>query len=141
MPPAHFSFNKTNMIKKYQSTTECSLPIYPSYGGYKYIRFLSNMEGGGTFITEDKYEQDAIEALPGFGMSIKLVESIGEEKEAENATEEAIDAVDVTKVYVSDIGEAKEYLVDNYGYSASNLRSKKAILEAASEKGIEFVGI
>ena len=31
--------------------------------------------------------------------------------------------------------------MNNYGYSGSSLRSKKAILDAAQEKNIEFKGI
>ena len=47
----------------------------------------------------------------------------------------------VTKVEVSSLDDAKEYLKENFNVAASKLRSRAAILEQAEANGIEFVGI
>lgn len=53
---------------------------------------------------------------------------------------QSIDA-DLEPVEISDVASAKNYLVENYGLSASALRSKAKIIAAAKEKGIAFIGI
>jgi hypothetical protein len=70
---------------------------------------------------------------------IKLVKTIVLEADApkEDAPKE-----DVTKkVNVSDLEEAKQHLVDNYGISPLKLTGKRTIVSAARECNIEFVGI
>lgn len=47
----------------------------------------------------------------------------------------------LTEVAVSDLEEAKEYLVEQFGIARSKLRSKVTINESARENGIVFTGI
>jgi len=47
----------------------------------------------------------------------------------------------LTEVAVSDLEEAKEYLVEQYGVARSKLRSRVAIVDSARENGIVFLGI
>lgn len=55
-------------------------------------------------------------------------------------TETDTDAT-LKQVTVSDLAAAKDYLADKFGISRTTLRSKKAIVEQAAAKGIEFVGL
>jgi predicted amino acid-binding ACT domain protein len=86
--------------------------------------------------SSNKAEQEALEASPHFGGAYYIERTSG----AEEAEKEAPKAA-LTVVEVNDIDEAREYLMNSYGYSGSSLRSKKAILDAAQEKNIEFKGI
>nr|DAV37241.1 MAG TPA: hypothetical protein [Caudoviricetes sp.] len=47
----------------------------------------------------------------------------------------------LTKVHVTDIASAKDYLADKFGISRTSMRSTKSIIEQASANGIEFEGI
>lgn len=55
-------------------------------------------------------------------------------------TETDTDAT-LKQVTVSDLAAAKDYLADKFGISRTTLRGKKAIVEQAAAKGIEFVGL
>ena len=46
-----------------------------------------------------------------------------------------------TKITITCLDDAKDYLSEKFGISRTKLRSKKAIEEAAADNGIEFVGI
>lgn len=48
---------------------------------------------------------------------------------------------DPEKVKVTCIDDAVAYLNENFGIAVSKLRSKVAVIAAAKEKGIEFVGL
>lgn len=105
-------------------------------GKTKYFSFNPTPFGGSIYTTSNKAEQEALEASPHFGGAYYIERTSG----AEEAEKEAPKAA-LTVVEVNDIEEAREYLMNNYGYSGSSLRSKKAILEAAQDKNIEFKGI
>lgn len=62
-------------------------------------------------------------------------DALPEEKQEEVAEEP------LTEVAVSDLEEAKEYLVEQFGIARSKLRSKVTINESARENGIVFTGI
>lgn len=62
-------------------------------------------------------------------------DALPEEKQKEVAEEP------LTEVAVSDLEEAKEYLVEQFGIARSKLRSKVTINESARENGIVFTGI
>lgn len=64
-----------------------------------------------------------------------------EDTEAQPEEESAEEATGLTKVPVTCLDDAKEYLSEKFGISRTKIRSKKAIEEAAAENGIEFVGI
>lgn len=61
--------------------------------------------------------------------------------EQEAGAEEANKVEEKIKVEVSCKEDAVEYLKANHGYTSSKLRSNEAIERAASEHGIEFVGL
>ena len=64
-----------------------------------------------------------------------------EDTEAQPEEESAEEATGLTKVPVTCLDDAKDYLSEKFGISRTKIRSKKAIEEAAAENGIEFVGI
>lgn len=47
----------------------------------------------------------------------------------------------LTKVNVTDLEDARDYLSDKFGISRSKIRSQKAVREAAEANGIVFVGL
>ena len=47
----------------------------------------------------------------------------------------------LTKVNVTDLEDARDYLSDKFGISRSKIRSQKAVKEAAEANGIVFVGL
>lgn len=61
--------------------------------------------------------------------------------ESVNATESESETNGKTKVNISDLETAKQYLHETFGEPKSNLRSKKSVLEFAESKNIEFVGL
>ena len=123
------------MTKTYRSRCNASftLKVGKTYRRFSFDRLSY---GGSSYTTSDEAEQKALENSPYFGKSF-FIESIQQEQETEKEAPKAALAV----VEVNDIEEAREYLMNNYGYSGSSLRSKKAILDAAQEKNIEFTGI
>lgn len=72
---------------------------------------------------------------------ITLIRSIdSEETTADNTTAPAPKAeVQITKVTVPSMDDAREYLKEKYKVAAKSLLSQKAILESAKAHGIEFV--
>lgn len=60
------------------------------------------------------------------------------DNEKDNETPEEENDEQAKVVSVADFAEAKDYLIDNYGYKSSQLRSQKAIVEAAEKNGIVF---
>lgn len=50
-------------------------------------------------------------------------------------------ATSATKVEVTCLADAVEYLKQNFGYASSKLRSKPAAIQAAAEHNVEFVGL
>lgn len=145
------------MIKTYKSTSVLSFSITMPAGNYRRIRFTPFSWGGGVYVTEDEAEQKVLESIPEFGNRFVLVSAEGaSEEEAVNADEQTsagedtivndnTEVVDTPKedsaneVEVADFGEAKEYLMEHYGYKSGQLRSQKSISEAAEKNGIVFV--
>lgn len=56
-----------------------------------------------------------------------------------NKEEEGQATAAMTKVNVSSVVEARDYLVDNFGVSSGKLKSRAACIAAGEEHGIEFV--
>jgi hypothetical protein len=63
------------------------------------------------------------------------------EQVQEDMPKQEVEKVITSTVAVTDITEARDYLISHYGFMASNLRSKKAIYDAAEAQGITFEGI
>jgi len=118
------------------------------------------MSGRGTvpaqYTTENPFVQAVIENSNYFlkGRIVLLSESEGSGRyqiadpeessqgtDTENHAAEVNPINTVTPIEVGSLDDAKEYLVNNYGYKASALRSKAAITAAAADHGIEFTGI
>lgn len=49
--------------------------------------------------------------------------------------------LNISKIHVDSLDDAKEYLSEHFGISRTKLRSKKAILDAAAANSVVFVGI
>ena len=151
--------------KTYRSTSVLSFSITMPAGNYRRIRFTPFSWGGGIYITEDEAEQKILESLPSFGTNFQLVgvkkDGVNDDVNADdnlnaNANDDVNDNTDANDnekdnetpeeendeqakvVSVADFAEAKDYLIDNYGYKSSQLRSQKAIVEAAEKNGIVF---
>ena len=102
----------------------------------KTFRFSPSPVGGGSmYTTSSKDEQDALENHPDFGSVyvLSVTSEAQEQKEEEKA--------EMKEVKVTDIVEARDYLIDMFGYKAGDLRSRKAIMEAEAEHNIAFEGI
>lgn len=123
------------MLKTYKSPGVIRFSLRVN-GTNKYFSFNPTPFGGSVYTTSDKAEQEALEASPHFGGAYYIERTSGAEEPKQEAPKAALAVVEV-----NDIEEAREYLMNNYGYSGSSLRSKKAILDAAQEKNIEFKGI
>jgi hypothetical protein len=93
--------------------------------------------GGSYYVTGDEQLQRAIERNAGYGRSF-----IGQEVvETPKAAAKAEAPKGPKQVQVASLDDAKDYLAERYGYSRTKLRSKAAIIAAAEENNIEFVGI
>lgn len=102
----------------------------------KTFRFSPSPVGGGSmYTTSSQAEQEALENHPDFGSVYVLAGASGTQ---EPAAEEKPQA---RSIKVSDVVEARDYLMDLFGYKANDLRSRKAIMEAGAEHGIAFEGI
>ena len=124
------------MKKTYRSSSNISFPLTMGKG-YRRINFMPLSEGGSYYISSDKAEIEALDAHP-YQNKLFRIESVEDEHaESEKPAEEK----KILVVKVNDITDAREYLMDTYGCRASDLRSRKAILDAAHEKDIEFTGI
>lgn len=114
-------------------------------GGVKYhISFADGaMSAAGNtpakFRTDNPIVQDVIENSPQFKKGrIKLLKTTVVEED-NNASTEA--SVELKEVAVTDLEEAKQYLVENHGVSPLKLTGKRSITSAAKEFNIVFKGI
>lgn len=103
-----------------------------------------------TYTTSNKVVQFCIERSGYFREGrIRLLATYGGEEEAAQSTGETStgDASSSTKaakrrrVDVSDIDEARQYLIDECGVDGMRLTSKSAVLSAAKSAGVQFNGI
>jgi hypothetical protein len=124
------------MKKTYISSSNISFPLTMGKG-YRRINFIPLSAGGSYYISTDKAEIDALDAHPYLN---KLFRVESEENDlAEYSQARQYETVNTVKV--TDIVEARDYLIDMFGYKAGDLRSRKAIMEAGAEHNIAFEGI
>ena len=125
-------------MKVYKSKSQVSINIKIG-DGHAHIHFSSVTAGGSVFYTDDAEVQKGIESHPKFGKLFKFDREILPEPEPTEAkvSEESREET-IQKIKVSDLNAAKDYLCERYGASRTKLRSEKAIMTAASEKGIVF---
>ncbi len=110
------------------------------------IVFRPDTLGKSTYTTDNEELQKKLEECPLFNVRFFLDSTVTEEevnakKEAEKAAAEEAAKVEPTKVEVSDASEAKQYLVDKYGLSRTQIRTLSDIKKYAERNNIEFVGI
>lgn len=122
------------MIKTYKSASIINFPLTIG-GSYRRIKFQALTSGGSIYSTSDEAEIKALEAHHYMNKLYKL------EQVQEDMPKQEVKKVITSTVKVTDITEAKDYLVNQYGFMAGNLRSKKAIYDAAEAQGIIFEGI
>ena len=124
-------------VKTYRAGSEVSLTVSIGKGNAKYIRFDVLSNGGSEYKTSDKSLQKALENHSRYGELFKCVAEVNadtQEKKVSNTMGE-------TKITVSSIAEAKDYLVEKLGMERTRLKNKEAICRAAKKNGIVFVGI
>jgi hypothetical protein len=126
------------MTKRYTSSARVVIGVITEDGGYTRIAFHPLTGGGSYFETSDEKLQRAIERNSGYRRSF-----IGREVEEQVAPAPVIEEEPKgpKQVNVASLDDAKDYLAEKFGYSRTKLRSKAAILAAAEESGIEFIGI
>lgn len=109
----------------------------------KTFRFTHTPVGGGSvYTTSSKAEQEALEKHPYFGSSYVLTNVVGKEDVAPAVpVTKATTETKIKTVQVNDIEEARDYLLETYNYKASELRSRKSIIEAAAAHDLAFEGI
>lgn len=148
------------MIKTYKANTNISINVVlPSSKKNLHIAFVPMSDGSSVFSTDNEEIQKGIERHYKFGSLFRFVGVSNAKKpkhasdksgmENENASqidpEETADENEgdstVTKVSVTDLSSAKDYLAEKFGISRTSLRSAKAIMEQAALHGIEFEGI
>lgn len=127
------------MTKHYKSDVQISVNIILDSGKNKHIPFIPLSNGSSVYSTDDTDIQSALERHYRFGKLFKL-DKVEEPAKAVEVPTESQEAT-IRTVSVSDIGEAKDYLAENFGLNRTSLRSEKSILAAAAANGIHFDGI
>ena len=117
-------------------------------GARNRVSFNPVTGGGSTFTTSDAGIQEGLENHSFFGRQFVLAEVKDDAKPTvdngvTSSTHETKkeESNGPKQVKVASLDDAKEYLVETFGLSRTKLRSKAQINAAASENGIEFVGI
>ena len=108
------------------------------------VVFRPGTLGEATFTTDNADLQAKLEECPLFGKRFFLVNTVTEEEEKEAKAKMAKAAkakAEPTKVEVSDASEAKQYLVDKFEISRTQIRTLSDIKKYAEQNNIEFVGI
>lgn len=85
---------------------------------------------------EDVYIESEHVALSGGGMVTPAIVTEEPAKEENKPT-----TINKKTVEVAELDEAREYLVNEFGYKVGQVRTKAQIAEAAARGGIEFIGI
>ena len=129
------------MTKQYISDVQIAINIILSNGKNKHIAFIPLSNGSSVFATDDVDIQNALERHKRFDELFTLGKVVKEEPKKEEAKEVVNNSNAIRMVAVNDIGEAKDYLAENFGLNRTSLRSEKAIVAAAKANGIQFKGI
>lgn len=109
--------------------------------GTAHVAFDPVSTGGSTFRT---YNEELIEGMkkhPKYGKTFFTVEEPKPEPSPVAAEAVPDEEPEVKVIRVDDAEDAKEYLVDKFGVSRTQIRSIVKIKEFASKYGIEFEGI
>ena len=151
-----------DMIKTYKANTNISINVVlPGSKKNLHIAFVPMSDGSSVFSTDNEEIQKGVESHYKFGSLFRHVGTSSTKKQTHiagenNTTSGSPDAESefpavpgaednekntVSKVTVTDLASAKDYLADKFGISRTSLRSAKAIMEQAAAHGIEFEGI
>ena len=126
-------------MKTYTSKTEISLSVRISDNGHVHVRFNPTSNGGSIYITSNPAIQKGLERHPKFGKLFTLEsESEAPKKEEAKVVEEAPSK---KVVPAGSLQDAKDYLVETFGISRTQLTSKAKILAQAASHNVEFNGI
>ncbi len=133
------------MFKTYQGYSDLAFSVKVD-GGQRRIVFDAQSRGTSVYSTRDTKEQKAIESHYWFGDKFWILEEVDEKKqEAEakkKATIKAKKAEEDKKVIcVDDIGDAKDYLADNFGISRSKMKKVEDVLAIAKENNVVLEGL
>ena len=134
---ASFLFIKD--MKTYKSNTEISLSVRISDKGHVHVRFNPTSNGGSVYTTTNPAIQKGLERHPQFGKLFILESEIAVPKKEEVKVVEEAPAKKV--VPVGSLQDAKDYLVETFGISRTQLTSKAKILAQAASHNVEFNGI
>ena len=139
-------------LKVYKASLRLTIPIVE---GGKVLRYVSFQDENNTFSTADEGVQKALESLPLFGRTFKLIRTIGGERKAgltppppgkqvlngEGGEPERQESRDGYTVYdeVADWQAAKEVLRNEpYNIPYQGLNSPDLILKKAEEMRVSF---
>jgi len=125
-------------MKKYKAKSHVALSVHLPSGKSVRVSFTPLTGGGSVYYTDDKDLQSALRSHPKYEHLFKECEMPAPMVQSQPAPKQADST---TKISVSCIEDAKEILVDKFGYSRTKLRSIKAIKDAAEKHGIIFEGI
>lgn len=107
------------------------------------IFLVREMEGTGKYVEQQK--SPSVSAVPGQAATASFVmgSALNPDGEGSSQDEHSADSgSDGLKVVeVSDIDDARDYLVENFSVSRSMIRSNVSVIRVAAENGIQFSGI
>ena len=126
-------------MKTYTSKSEISLSVRLDNNAHMHIRFNPTSNGGSMYITANPVIQKGLERHPQFGKMFTLANEYNEVKVEE--VEEPKKETEKKVVPVGSLQDAKDYLVETFGISRTQLTSKAKILAQAASHNIEFNGI
>lgn len=131
------------MIKHYRSKSTISVNAVLKSKKSVHIAFTAQSDGSSEYATDNEDIQYALEHHYRFGTLFSLTgaESAPAAAATAASVQEASGKTGKTRVKVSDLSDAKEYLADTFGISRTSLRSGKDIMRAAEEHHIEFEGL
>lgn len=128
-------------MKTYISNTEISLSVKIGDKAHMHIRFNPTSNGGSMYCTSNAAVQKGLERHPQFNKMFVLASVEEPKKEEVVAAKPEEKPAGKQVVNVSALQDAKDYLVENFGISRTQLTSKAKILAQAASHNIEFNGI
>ena len=135
-PPSLLFFK---VMKTYKSNSEISLSVRVGEG-HMHIRFNPTSDGGSAYTTGNPAVQAGLERHPRYGKMFFLMPEQPVYEPVEE-TEPAPEPGGVKVIKVNALQDAKDYLVETFGISRTQLTSKAKILAQAKANNVEFDGL
>ena len=98
------------------------------------------LKGGIRILSEIELEDEPQEVGETEEQRAQRMAKVRAAKETAHDEDNQPQSTEVTEVEVTCIEDAKQYMMDNYGYSARALKTAKNILDAAKHNGVRFNG-